>query len=83
MAGTCKVSLPKGLRMYVHQIKAAKCIYVSLASSNECFLSVAYIIASSSVYIDGVVAARPARPIVCVVTSSLPIAITNGIAIIK
>ena len=53
----------------------------TLASTNECFFSVAYIAASSTI-IDGVVAARPARPIVCVVTSSLP-TITNGIAIIK
>jgi hypothetical protein len=43
----------------------------TLASSNECFLSVAYITGSSSIYIDGVVAARPARPIVWLLLPSL------------
>jgi len=36
----------------------------TLASSNECFFSVAYITASSSIYINSVVAARLAWPIV-------------------
>ena len=57
----------------------------TLASSNECFLSVAYITASSSIYIDGVVAARgqASCPADCVVTSSFRIAINNGITTIK
>jgi len=55
----------------------------TLASSNECFFSVAYITASSSIYINSVVAARPAWPIVWLLLPSLPIAIKNGIATIK
>ena len=55
----------------------------TLASSNECFLSVAFITASSTIYIDGIVAVPPARLIVWLLLPSLPIAINNGIAIIK
>jgi len=36
----------------------------TLASSNECSFSVAYITASSTIYINGVVVTRPAWPIV-------------------
>jgi len=43
----------------------------TLASSNECFFSVAYITASSSIYINGVVAARPAWPIVWLLLPSV------------
>ena len=60
---------------------------VTLASSNECFFSVAYITGSSSIYINGVsiyingvVVARPAWPIMLL---SFPPAINNGIAIIN
>ena len=56
----------------------------TLASSNECFFSVAYITASSSsIYINGIVAVHPARLIVWLLLPSLPIAINNGIATIK
>ena len=44
----------------------------TLASSNECFFSVAYYItASSSMYINGAVAARPAWPIVWLLLPSV------------
>jgi len=55
----------------------------TLASSNECFLSVAFITASSTIYIDGIVAVHPARLIMWLLLPSLPIAINNGIATIK
>ena len=55
----------------------------TLASSNECFLSVAFITASSTIYIKGIVAVHPARLIVWLLLPSLPIAINNGIATIK
>ena len=55
----------------------------TLASSNECFLSVAFITASSTIHINVVVATRPARLIVWLLLPSLPIAINNGIATIK
>ena len=55
----------------------------TLASSNECFLSVAFITASSTIYINGIVAVHPARLIVWLLLLSLPIAINNGIATIK
>ena len=56
----------------------------TLASSNECFLSVAFITASSTIYINGIVAVHPARLIVwLLLRPSLPIAINNGIATIK
>ena len=58
-------------------------IMYTLATSNECFFSVAYIAASSTIYIDGVVATRPVRLIVWLLLPSLPIAINNGIATIK
>ena len=43
----------------------------TLASSNECFFSVAYITASSSMYINGARAARPAWPIVWLLLPSV------------
>jgi hypothetical protein len=44
----------------------------TLASSNECSFSVAYITASSStIYINGVVATRPARLIVYLLLHSV------------
>jgi len=43
----------------------------TLAFSNECSFSVAYITASSTLYIDGVLAARPARPIVWLLLPSV------------
>jgi len=43
----------------------------TLACSNEFLLSVAYITASSTLYIDGVLAARPARPIVWLLLPSV------------
>ena len=43
----------------------------TLASSNECFFSVAYIAASSTIYIDGVVATRPVRLIVWLLLPSV------------
>ena len=43
----------------------------TLVSSNECFFSVAYITASSSIYSNGVVAARPAWPIVWLLLPSI------------
>ena len=47
-------------------------VYMStLASSNECFLSVAFITASSTIYINGVVAARQAWPIVWLLLPSV------------
>ena len=42
-----------------------------LACSNECLLSVAYITASSSIYIDGVVVVGPAWPIMLLLPSLL------------
>ena len=43
----------------------------TLATSNECFFSVAYIAASSTIYIDGVVATRPVRLIVWLLLPSV------------
>ena len=43
----------------------------NLFSSNECFLSVAFITALSSIYTNGVVVARCARPIVWLLLPSL------------
>ena len=90
MAGTCKVSLQKGLQpanVGVPNKRRLHDYMFTLTSSNECFFSVAYITGSSSIYINGVsiyingvVVARPAWPIMLL---SFPPAINNGIAIIN
>ena len=49
---------------------AATCMF-TLASSNECSFSVAYTTASSTIYINGVVATRPARLIVYLLLPSV------------
>jgi len=63
------VGAPNQLRLHV--VLYTVVYMFTLACSNECLLSVAYITASSSIYIDGVVAVRPARPIMLLLPSLL------------